>query len=62
MGTVDLEVANVKSMIIKAFDNDLVGGHASKSFKRVMNAKFLMEKLNKVDCKIFSYFNSKNTN
>ena len=34
-GTVDHEVGKTKTMIFKAFDNDIVGGETLKAFKRV---------------------------
>ena len=34
-GTVDHEVGKAKTMIYKAFDNDMVGGNTLKTFKRV---------------------------
>ena len=35
--TIDQEIRKVKAMVFKAFDNDLVGGDAIKTFKRVKN-------------------------
>ncbi len=34
-GTVDHEIGKAKTMIYKAFDNDIVGGETLKAFKRV---------------------------
>ncbi len=37
-GTVDHEIGKAKTMIYKAFDNDLVGGETLKAFKRIKKA------------------------
>jgi len=34
-GTIDHEVGKTKTMIFKAFDNDIISGHTLKTFKRV---------------------------
>lgn len=33
--TIDMEISIVKTMVTKAFDNDMVGGHTVKAFRRV---------------------------
>jgi integrase len=36
-GTIDMEINIAKTMVLKGFDNDLVGGRVLKAFKRVKN-------------------------
>ena len=36
-GTIDIEINAAKTMVIKAFDNDLVGGRVLKAFRKVKN-------------------------
>ncbi len=49
--TIDMEMSIAKTMVMKAFDNDMVGGHTLKAFKKV---KKLLKKNSNVRDRVLS--------